>query len=69
MKKVVYEKLIKFLDKNNYLYKYQFGFRKNYDAKTAIIKLTNLLLDNLERRMKSVGIFMDVTKAFDTVNE
>jgi hypothetical protein len=46
----------------------QFGFRENSNTETAIYTLTNHILETLERRDHSLGIFCDLTKAFDCVS-
>ena len=54
-----------------HLYKYPFGFWKIYDTAivdTAIVEPTNLLMNNLDRRLKSVVICIYLTKAFYTLN-
>ena len=56
------ERVVKFLEDNQFFYKYQFGFRKDYDTKTAIVELSNLILNNLERSLFLVGIFIDLKK-------
>jgi hypothetical protein len=41
---------------------------KNSNTETAIYTLTNHILETLERRNHSLGIFCDLTKAFDCVS-
>ena len=57
-----------FLEMENILFKHQFGFRKNYSTGQAILELT----DNLEMKIGNTeaicSIFLDLSKAFDTVN-
>ena len=54
--------------KNNILYKYQFGFRKNFSTTLALIEVTDNLIQNMENGNTSVGVYLDLQKAFDTVN-
>ena len=46
----------------------QFGFRKNHSTETAIIDLVAKLTDAIEKNKFTAGIFLDLSKAFDTVN-
>ena len=39
--KILYSRLIKYIDKSNILYKYQFGFRKNHSTEHALIELVD----------------------------
>ena len=61
----MYNYLINFIDKNKIIYKYQFGFRKSHSTNHAIISLVNNALDSGK---VLVGIFLDLKKAFDTVD-
>ena len=53
------------MEKPEILYEFQFGFRKGHSASQAIAEIAdNLRNDNLY----SCGVFLDFSKAFDTVN-
>ena len=54
--------------KHDILYKYQFGFRKNHSTTMALIILIDKILSSLNKGDYVVGIFLDLRKAFDTVN-
>ena len=60
--------LIKFIDKHDILYKYQFGFRKLHSTSHAIISLVEKINSALDSGTILIGVFLDVKKAFDTVN-
>lgn len=66
--RVMYNRLVNFLNRKNFFYKFQYGFRENHDTKIAIAELINNLQHNLDKGLVSVGIFIDLKKAFDTVN-
>ena len=50
------------------LYQDQFGFRKNHSTETAIISLTQKITEAIENKKFTIGIFLDLSKAFDTVD-
>ena len=52
------------------MYKYQFGLRKGYDTEQAILEITdNLKLATYtDKGQITCGLFLDLSKAFDTVN-
>ena len=68
LEKLMYKRLISFIEKNNILYEKQFGFRSNHST----IHATILIIDKIEKAIEegcySCGIFLDLSKAFDTVN-
>ena len=55
-----------FLIAKNILYEKQFGFRKNHSTSHAINYSVKYVADNIEQK-KHVGIFLDLSKAFDTI--
>ena len=65
--KVIYNHLIDFIDKNNILYKFQFGFRKGYSTSHAIISLVEKINKVLSSGKIMVGVTLDFSKAFDTI--
>ena len=66
--KVMYKHLINFVDKNDILYNYQFGFRKQHSTNHAVITLVEKITTALDKDKIVVGCFLDLKKAFDTVN-
>jgi hypothetical protein len=68
LEKLMYSRLINFINKHKILYKYQFGFRKNHSTTLALIEITDNILQDLEKGKCSAGIFIDFKKAFDTVD-
>merc|ERR1712179_228980 len=49
-------------------YKYQFGFRKNHSTEHALIEITDQIRFPMDNNQITCGIFVDLSKAFDTVN-
>ena len=66
--KILYNRLIKYIDKFQILYKYQFGFRKNHSTEHALIEITDQIRLAMDNNKITCGIFVDLSKAFDTVN-
>ena len=64
----MYNHLIKFIDANKIFYKYQFGFHKSHSTNHAIISLVEKVNNAKDSGKISIGIFLDLRKAFDTVN-
>ena len=57
-----------FLEKSNIIYKLQFGFRKKHSTNHALIDITENIRKALDNGKFACGIFIDLQKAFDTVN-
>ena len=45
-----------------------YGFRPKYSTLQALLDITNSALDNIENKLYTGLVFLDLTKAFDTVN-
>lgn len=61
-------RLIDFLERNNLLYEKQFGFRSGKCTEDAVFQLINQINNNLNTNKKSLTVFIDLAKAFDTVS-
>ena len=66
--KVMYNRMIEFAEQYNILYRCQFGFRKNYSTSHALIHLINRISSAIDQRETTVGVFLDLSKAFDTLD-
>ena len=66
--KTMYNHLISFIDKENILYKFQFGFRKSHSTNHAIISMVEKVNQDLDTGKVLFGVFLDLEKAFDTVD-
>ena len=64
----MYNRLIKYLDNSNIFYNKQFGFRTRHSTDHAILCIIEKIQRAIENRYISCGIFLDFSKAFDTVN-
>ena len=68
LEKIVYDQLISFLDKHKILFTYQFGFRKQHSTEQALLEITDNLKQNIDKKLTTCGLFLDFTKAFDTID-
>jgi len=66
--KVIAERLLKFLDKDNFFYPEQFGFRKNHSTQAALINFHEFISNSVEKNEIPIAIFLDMSKAFDTLD-
>ena len=68
LEKLMYKRLIKFIETHKILSKHQYGFRKNRSTEHAIIELVDNITRAIDEGKYTVGIFLDLSKAFDTIN-
>ena len=66
--KVVFTQLYDYLHKNQLFYSSQYGFRKLHSTEFAALELTDRILKDIDDRDVSLAIFMDLSKAFDTLD-
>ena len=60
--------LIKYLDVNNILHQSQFGFRAKLSTSMALLELVDEISRSIDDKKYTVGVFLDLAKAFHTVN-
>ena len=68
LEKTVYNQLISYLNENNILSNSQFGFRKQHSTTTSLLNATNNWLLNIDKGLINGVLFLDLRKAFDTVD-
>ena len=66
--KIIYLRLSSFLSAKNIICGQQFGFRKNHSTVHAVNHSVNLILEGIQTHKHILGIFIDLSKAFDTIN-
>ena len=68
LERVMYNRLYKYLTDQKILHLQQFGFQKGYSTEHAIAQLVDQIYVSFENDNYTVGIFADLSKAFDTVD-
>ena len=63
--KVMYNCLGEFVEINEIFYLCQFGFRENHSTSHTLIHLLNKISSAIDQRETTVGIFLDLSKAFE----
>ena len=67
LERLMYNRIYKFFSDNNLIYSLQFDFRQKYSTVQALTSLTENIRENLDEGNIGCGIFVDLQKAFDTV--
>jgi hypothetical protein len=68
LEKLVYKRTIEFIKKHNILYAYQFGFREKHSTALALALLSDKINESFSENKFTIGVFLDFSKAFDTVD-
>ena len=69
LERLVCRRLIKdFITKHNLLYEKKLDFRSNHSTLHAVLSIIDKIQNAIEDGNYSCGIFLDLSKAFDTVN-
>ena len=64
----MHKRLYEFLDEHDILFINQFGFRKKSSTIHALLDITQRIRESLDNGKYGCGVFIDLKKAFDTVN-
>ena len=65
---IMYSRLCLYLTEINLLYNKQFGFQKGHSTDRAIVQLADKIHETFNKNIYTLGAFVDLPKAFDTVN-
>ena len=68
LEKLMYNRLLKYLDQNNIFFPSQYGFRRKHSTNIATIELITKISEAIDNNEYTLGVFLDLAKAFDTVN-
>ena len=66
--KTVFKRMEYFIEQKNLLTLSQYGFRKAHSTQHAILDIMNAMQTNMDNHLFSCGIFINLKKAFDTVD-
>lgn len=68
LERIMYNRLSSYLQNHNILYNNQYGFKKGHSTQHAVIKLVDEILIGFDKNKHTLGVFIDLAKAFDTVD-
>ncbi len=67
LEKIVYKRMYSFLMKKELLFESQYGFRNKHSTIDAILEFIGHIVKGFERNDYTLAIFIDLSKAFDTI--
>jgi hypothetical protein len=68
LEKLMYKRLVSFISKYNLLSNSQYGFRSKRSCEDAVYNFSNYVSDMLDNSIDVAGLFIDVSKAFDSLS-
>ena len=68
LERLIYNRRYTYLADNKILFNKQFGFKAGHSTGYALLDLIDQVSDSLNDKSYFVGIFIDLSKAFDTVD-
>ncbi len=68
LERLVYNRMIAYLNKNNILTDAQFGFRQGRSTEHALIDVVNFVSNSLDQSSNVFALYLDVSKAFDSIS-
>ena len=68
LEKLFYNRLVSFIEKQKIFSCHQYGFRKKCSTEYAVGDMVELISDAIDKNEYSIGLFIDLKKAFDTID-
>ena len=66
--KVIYQQIYEHMEKLKLLFEFQYGFRRGHSTEHAALHLIDKVICDMDKGEIPIGIFLDLSKAFDTLN-
>ena len=66
--KIIFNQLYSFLQKQNIIYKSQYGFRREHSTEFAALELIDRVNTEMDNNEIPFNIYLDLSKAFDTLD-
>lgn len=67
LEKVMFKRLYGHFHENKLFFTSQYGFRQNHSTELAVTEFQDTIIKNIQKKLCSIGIFLDLSKAFDTL--
>ena len=68
LERIMYYRTYQYFKENDMLFPRQFGFQVKYSTHHSILNLTDDILTSFEKDQFTLGVFIDLSKAFYTIN-
>ena len=68
LEKLIAQRLVRYFDAYDMFSPHQFGFRAKFSTEHAVLDIHEKILNNLDKRLNTCAIFLDLAKAFDSVS-
>lgn len=68
LEKIINKRLVSYIESNGMLSSRQFGFRQGKGTEDAVTLLTNIISTSLDSGQCCIGVFLDLSKAFDSIS-
>ena len=69
LERILHNQISQYIETNSLLPKFQYGYRKHHNTSQAILDYTEYVAKATANKLITISLFMDLSKAFDTVDK
>ena len=66
--RVLFQQIYEYFQEKKLFYNSQYGFRTGHSTEFAAMELIDMVITHMDKKDTPIGIFIDLTKAFDTID-
>ena len=67
--RLLHDQIYRYVEINKLLPSFQYGYRRRHNTSQAILDYSQTIYNNLKNKLTTIAVFMDLSKAFDTVDK
>ena len=65
---IMHAQLYEYVMMTNHFYQSQYGFRTHHSTEYAVLEVVERIITSMDQKLTPLNVYLDLSKAFDTLN-